>query len=95
MYKHGAVNPLNVFGLRRLDFLPPHFTQIQFDIRVSEKVLSDWIFENLQGRFFLGPKHFKNEQKSIDQQQVAAFEIAAEASYFGLILDTLNQYHTY
>jgi hypothetical protein len=95
VYKHGSVNPLNVYGLRRLDHIPPHFTPIQFDTRVSDKVLTDWIYENLQGRFFLGPRHFKNQNKSIEQQHVAAFEIAAEASYFGLILDTINQYQTY
>jgi hypothetical protein len=52
MLKYGEVNPLNVFGLRRLDHCPPHFTKIHFDLRTSFKDITDWVFENLEGRFY-------------------------------------------
>ena len=54
MLKHGEINPLNVFGLRRMDHCPPHFEKVYFDLRTSEKHISDWIYEHLIGRFWFG-----------------------------------------
>ena len=54
MLKHGEVNPLDVFGLRKLDHCPPHFERVIFDLRLSKKDIIDWIYENLEGRFYHG-----------------------------------------
>lgn len=90
MIKHGEVNPLDVFGLRHVAFCPPHFQQVPFDIRVSEKEIRDWIFENLEGRFFLGDMVSSDEQGSTSMHKVAAFERHDEASFFGLVLPSIN-----
>jgi hypothetical protein len=37
-----------------MDVCPPHFETITFDLRVNEKIISDWIYEYTEGRFFLG-----------------------------------------
>lgn len=91
MIKHGEVNPLDVFGLRQVSFCPPHFQQIPFDIRTSEKAIRDWIFENCEGRFFLGDMvPPMSDSTSVVVHKVAAFERPEEATYFGLFLPTIN-----
>lgn len=94
MIKHGEVNPLDVFDLRQVNFCPPHFEKIAFDIRTSEKVIRDWIFENCEGRFFLGDMVAPNETGAPVMHKVAAFERHSEATYFGLFLPTINGYRT-
>lgn len=86
------LNPLNVHNLRRVDHCPPHFERILFDIRVQEKAISDWIWENLHGRFYIG-QMVVGEPGSLRQlQHCAAFEEHYEASYFSLVLDQLNSH---
>lgn len=92
MLKYGEVNPLAVFGLRRLDHCPPHFERVEFDARVSDKDIADWIHSNLTGRFFLGDWYVPKEDSSIQMVKCAAFESAGESSYFALQLDKINAY---
>jgi hypothetical protein len=89
MLKHNEVNPLSVFGLRRVEHCPPHFTTFLFDSYVSEKVISDYIYEHLTGRFYLGDC-FNEVDGTKTSQKMAAFELASEASYFSLVLNTIN-----
>jgi len=86
LLKHGEVNPLNVHGLRQLTHCPPHFERVQFISYMSDKDIADWIFENLQGRFYIGTVDILQERYVI-----AAFELASEASYFSLLLPQINQ----
>ena len=92
MLKHNEVNPLAVFGLRELEHCPPHFARINFELKSREKSISDWIWENLSGRFWIGDYYYKDEDNNVHVQKCAAFEIAGEASMFALILDQLNKY---
>ena len=92
MLKHGEVNPLNVFGIRQLEFCPPHFEQITFDLRANIKDITDWIYEHLAGRFYIGDIFVPNSELSgaLLMQKVVAFELIEEASYFGLFLPNIN-----
>ena len=90
MLIHGEVNPLNVFGLRRLEHCPPHFEKVLFDLKCDIKVVSDWIYAKLEGRFYLGDYSYSNDGV-FTIQTLAAFERASEASYLGLILDQINK----
>jgi hypothetical protein len=90
MIKHGDPNPLNVFGLRRLDHSPPHFTRVAFDLRVDPKNISDWVYENLEGRFWFGDHYQVDDNGRVGFCKAVSFEIAAEASYFGLVLNQIN-----
>lgn len=90
MLKNKEPNPLSVFGLRRVDHCPPHFAPVRFDLRVSEKSISDWIWENLEGRFYFGDQYYFDSQDRIAFEKVAAFESPAESSYFLLMLDIIN-----
>lgn len=93
MLKHNEVNPLAVFGLRQVEYLPPHFTTITFDIGTTEKIITDWIWENLSGRFYIGDTYTQGQENRspISLQKLVGFEIPGEASYFSLILDTINK----
>lgn len=91
MLKYGEVNPLNVFGLRLVEHCPPHFERVTFDIRTSAKQISDWIYENLEGRFWLGDVYDSGPTGSVSINKCAAFEKHSEASYFSLMLDTINK----
>lgn len=93
MLKHNEVNPLNVFGLRRLEHCPPHFETLCFDLKTQEKNLTDWIYENLTSRFFLGDTYIINpENGNLILCHKVGFEDASELSYFGMFLDTINVY---
>jgi hypothetical protein len=91
MLRYGEANPLAVFGLRELDHCPPHFTRVEFDLKTSDKDISDWIWTNLSGRFWLGDWYSKDSDTHVNFQKCAAFEIAGEASMFALVLDTVNK----
>jgi hypothetical protein len=94
MIKYGEPNPLNVLGLRRLDHNPPHFTRVAFDLRVDPKTICDWIYENLEGRFWFGDYYQLSEDGKVGFCKAVSFEHAAEASYFGLVLNQINSVNT-
>jgi hypothetical protein len=91
MLKHNEANPLTVFGLRELDHCPPHFTCVRFDLKTKEKDITDWIWTNLSGRFWVGDTYYQEEDR-LNFQKCAAFEMASEASMFALILDQINAF---
>jgi len=92
MLKHNEANPLAVFGLRELEHCPPHFAQVQFDLKSNQKTITDWIWTNLSGRFWVGDWYYKDASNNVQIQKVAAFEIPGEASMFALILDQINRH---
>ncbi len=90
MLRDGEANPLTVHGLREVDHCPPHFVQVQFDSRTSRKQVTDWIWENFEGRFWFGDIYYVTEGGSIAITACAAFEIPGEASMFSLCLDQIQ-----
>jgi hypothetical protein len=91
MLKLDEANPLDVFGLRRIAHCPPHFVRVLFDGYVNEKVYTDWIYENLTGRFYYGEWLLSTDSGKTKSQRCIAFEEPGEASYFSLVLDTINK----
>ena len=91
MLKFREVNPLNVHGLRQVTtHCPPHFTLVHFDLQVSEKEITDWVWTNLSGRFYFGDFVEIDKEGRRQMNKVLAFEIASEATYFGLFIDQVN-----
>lgn len=84
------VNPLNVFDMRRLDHCPPHFEKVIFDSHVPISTILDWIYENLEGRFYYGLHSSKLNSETIEVKSIVSFEIHSEASYFALCLSSLQ-----
>lgn len=95
MLRDGEANPLTVHGLRELGRCPPHFIRVEFDLRQSYKLVSDWIWENFEGRFWLGDYYSPNKNGSISMTACAAFELPGEASMFALCLDQIQNHHNY
>ena len=54
--KNGKVNPLNVLGIRRCQFPAHHFhyTVLEKYTPLQEKNLDRWIYQNLNGRYYVG-----------------------------------------
>jgi hypothetical protein len=92
MLKYGEANPLAVFGLRELEHNPPHFTAVDFELKTSDKVVSDWIWTNLTGRFYYGDYYYKDADNHVQLTKRASFELPGEASMFALILDQINKH---
>lgn len=92
MLKHNEANPLSVHQMRRLEHCPPHFIPVRFGLATQEKNITDWIWENLDGRFYLSDYYAETDTNSLNMEKVAAFEIPGEASYFALMLSTINTF---
>lgn len=81
--KDYEANPLAVFNMRKMDFCPKHFQSITFSLICDERVILDWMYENTDGRFFLGRDHSGN--------MVVGFENHSESTYFALMLVDINK----
>lgn len=106
MLRDGTPNPLNVHQLRRVHWCPPHFTPVVFDRHVNERDILAWLYENLEGRFYLGdhdeptqpldptldPTHviISSDRPNYNRRFLVAFERSSEASYFALLLPQIN-----
>lgn len=88
--KNGIINPLNVHNLRRLTFCPPHFTCLKTTVDYSnQKTIVDWIYENFEGRFFVGEEI--DSKINMATRVVIGFELPNESTYFGLMLPSIIQ----
>jgi hypothetical protein len=74
------INPLNLAGRRKLNFLPPHFKTVEIKEFISPQV-DNWIVENLKGRYFRGKTTKLLDNKIVDVY-VVAFEDPKEATFF-------------
>lgn len=91
MLRNGEANPLTVHGLRELEHCPPHFIRVEFDVRGNRKQITDWVWENLEGRFWAGDVYSVHpETKGVMMNYCVAFESPGEASMFSLCLDQIQ-----
>jgi len=92
--KHNEANPLAVANMRQLDFCPAHFEKVMFDLIVDQRVITNWLYENTDGRFFIGQsvQLATNVSEKPKLCFCVGFEVHAEASYFALMLNTINVY---
>lgn len=70
----GEVNPLGVLGLRKLSFIPEHFSRICVEHKINVKEIEHWIEYNLNSRYSI------KRSLSLDQDRkiTTIFEIAVE-----------------
>ena len=47
----GTVNALSVLGLRKLSFIPTHFTKLKIEHRFNVSDIEHWIEYNLNSRY--------------------------------------------
>jgi len=71
---------LELRRLRQLEFYSPHLTEVDVSTyRKFEKRITDWVWTNTTGRFWIGERYQDKEWKfSI------CFEIPYEATFFSL-----------
>lgn len=91
--KTGVVNPLAVFDIQRVSFKPPHFTPIYFKMTAPEKVITDWLYQNAESRFYFHRSEYTEPKDGLDNLELlvcVAFENEMEATLFALTLDAIN-----
>jgi hypothetical protein len=78
--KEFTINPLNVLGRRKLNFLPPHLEPFEISY-INRREIKTWIDENLKGRYFFD--HLtKLENNRITNYVAIAFEDPRETTMF-------------
>lgn len=82
--KGGSPNPLNYFGLRRVEYSPPHFkyTYIEKYNPVILKNIDSWIKKNLNNRYYLGQNLALDNNNTIIYNTKIGFELEKELSFF-------------
>lgn len=78
-------NPLDVLESRRVTFCPPHFetTNVQKSYNL-EDAISEWIVDNLKGRYYIGNNIDLDKSNNIKTVYTIGFENPSEMSYFML-----------
>lgn len=80
---HGKVNPLNVLGIRKVTFPAHHFayTCIQKWTPYETKKIDRWIYQNLNGRYYIG-QHVELVDNVIVYTTKIGFEQESDLVYF-------------
>lgn len=83
--KNGKVNPLNALGLRKSPFpaLHFHFTKIPKYTPILHKTIDSWIYENLNGRYYIGQALSLIDNTIVYATKIG-FENEKELSFFKL-----------
>jgi len=85
MLEKGKVNPLNVLGLRRVEFCPPYFESTTIIPSYNlNSAIDEWIYSNLSGKYYIGLIVDTSTTSGLKQKMNIAFENPKEMSYFML-----------
>jgi hypothetical protein len=78
-------NPLNLFEMRKLDRIPPHFEFISIPLSYNlQRTIEKWILYNLKGRFYVDRNIDLDSTDTIHSVIKIGFEDGKEMSYFTL-----------
>jgi hypothetical protein len=91
--KNGKPNPLNYFGLRRVEFAAPHFKYTTID-RYNPtllKGLDNWIKQHLNNRYYIGQSLSLDNTNTIVYNTKIGFESEKELSFFTIACPLLQQ----
>ena len=75
----GEVNPLSVLGLRKLSFIPAHFTKISVDQYVNANLLDHWINYNLNSRYAIKKQYVVDASNKMVEMLEIGLEDPKEA----------------
>jgi hypothetical protein len=70
----GEVNPLSVLGLRKLNFIPDHFSKITVNKTIDTRLIDNWINYNLNSRYAIS----KNLSLDQNKKMIEVLEIGLE-----------------
>lgn len=86
------LNPLEVLGVRQLNYMPPHFVKTalpDFTFWMDNEIV-DWVRSKLKGRFALVKMPTAIDNKIISKEMIG-FEDAKEMTYFLLACPNLRR----
>lgn len=89
--KNGKPNPLNLLDLRRVQFPARHFHYVTLP-KYSPSILKNadsWIYNNLNGRYFVGQGVDLDDTNTITFVTKIGFEQEKELSFFLLSYSNL------
>jgi hypothetical protein len=61
----GQINPLSVLGIRKLSFIPEHFSKLTIDKNLELRLIERWIEVNLNSRYSISHNLKVNNDKKI------------------------------
>ena len=90
--KNGKPNALNYFDLRRVEFpaFHFHFTSLSKNTPNYIKQIDQWIYQNLNSRYYVGPSLELNQDNNIVYVTKVGFEQEKELSFFRIACPLLS-----
>jgi len=88
----GNVNPLSVLGLRKLSFIPKHFTKISLDISTDLQLLDHWINYNLNSRYAIVKNYIVDQNNTIVEVVQIGIEDSREITMLTLGCPYIHQH---
>jgi hypothetical protein len=85
------VNPLNILGKRRLNFLPKHFSKAEIKLSEFGNEIENWIETNLKSRYSLLRMPCVNKDGHMRSSTIVGFEDHKEITYFMLACPYLRR----
>jgi len=83
--KHGTVNSLSALGVRKLSFIPEHFTTIRLkSLIIDTKKLDHWINYHLNSRYAIRKTFILDDNKKVVEATEIGFEDPKEITMFSL-----------
>lgn len=79
----GKINPLSVLGVRKLNFIPSHFSKLTFAHYIYVKPIDHWINYNLSGRYAVVTTQTLENNKIVNTLEIG-FEDPKEITMFTL-----------
>jgi hypothetical protein len=87
---NGKINPLNLLGMRRLSYIPPHFGSIIIENK-SLNIIDQWIYFNLNSRYCIKTTSVLNAERKLVSGLEIGMEDHKELTMFGLACPFLHK----
>jgi hypothetical protein len=85
----GTINPLNVLGLRRLNYMPEHFTKMSIKDNLDD--INNWVYSNLNSRYAIKRTLKISDDNKMFETHEIGFEDSAELTMFSLACPYLHK----
>lgn len=86
-----SVNPLSVLNVRKLNFIPEHFTKKSIGYVADIRFLNHWINTNLNSRYAIIKNHVIDSNNKIVENFTVGFEDPKEVTIFNLACPVLHK----
>jgi len=89
--KRGSVNPLNVLGARRLNYIPKHFARMVIGGRSNSDRIEHWVYQNLDSRYAIVKSLKLDSSNKLVEIQELGVEDAKELTILSLSCPYLDK----